>query len=111
MAAYDSDSSLSDASSAVTTNVLLGYASRTPTDDDISQLGGVPVCFTVTDPLNRLIMLAKYHTLQKLIVCNIDMAKPGKQSVCTVRTMSQLQFIHAASTPAQWRYAGALPRP
>ncbi|KAL8968739.1 MAG: hypothetical protein Q9197_004716, partial [Variospora fuerteventurae] len=28
-----------------TTNVMLGYASKEPTDDPFNQLGGVPVCF------------------------------------------------------------------
>ncbi len=27
-----------------TTNVLLGYASKEPTEDEISHLGGIPVC-------------------------------------------------------------------
>ncbi|KAH9836892.1 putative 20S rRNA accumulation protein 4 [Teratosphaeria destructans] len=40
MADYDSDSSGAD---DVATNVLLGYASREPTGDDFSQLGGLPV--------------------------------------------------------------------
>jgi len=41
MAEYDSDSSGSE---DVATNVLLGYASKEPTSDDFSQLGGHPVC-------------------------------------------------------------------
>jgi pre-rRNA-processing protein TSR4 len=40
MADYDSDSSGTD---DVETNVLLGYASREPTSDDFSQIGGHPV--------------------------------------------------------------------
>lgn len=44
MAAYDSDSDLSDAGDSFTeTNVLLGYASKEATDDTTSQLGGHPV--------------------------------------------------------------------
>lgn len=39
----DSDSSGADESDFTETNVLLGYASKTPTDDSISQLGGYPV--------------------------------------------------------------------
>jgi hypothetical protein len=38
---YDSDSSAGD---DVETNVLLGYASKEPTSDEFSQLGGHPVC-------------------------------------------------------------------
>ena len=40
MASYDSDSSLEDVSDYEETSVLLGYASRDPTDDKVSHLGG-----------------------------------------------------------------------
>lgn len=40
MADYDSDSSGAE---DIATNVLLGYASKEPTVDDFSQLGGHPV--------------------------------------------------------------------
>ena len=40
MADYDSDSSGAD---DVETDVLLGYASKEPTTDNFSQLGGHPV--------------------------------------------------------------------
>ena len=43
MTLLESDSSEDDTSSFTTTNVMLGYASTTPTDDEISQLGGQPV--------------------------------------------------------------------
>lgn len=39
----DSDSSDDESGSFTTTNVLLGYASKEPTDDEFSQLGGYPV--------------------------------------------------------------------
>lgn len=42
MASYDSDSS-GDDDNYTETNVLLGYASKEPTDDEFSQLGGYPV--------------------------------------------------------------------
>ena len=48
MASYDSDSSDGDDASYNTTNVLLGYASKEPTDDTFSQLGGFPVSFSLT---------------------------------------------------------------
>ncbi|KZF18866.1 hypothetical protein L228DRAFT_286361 [Xylona heveae TC161] len=41
MASYDSDSSMDD-ENYTETNVLLGYASKEPTDDSESQLGGYP---------------------------------------------------------------------
>ena len=40
MADYDSDSSGAE---DIETNVLLGYASKEPTSDEFSQLGGHPV--------------------------------------------------------------------
>ena len=45
MVTYDSDSSVEDADDYATTKVLLGYASKEPTDDSVSQLGGRAVCF------------------------------------------------------------------
>lgn len=40
----DLDSDSSDTSVNIkTTNVMLGYASREPTDDEFSQIGGFPV--------------------------------------------------------------------
>lgn len=47
MADYDSDSS---GANDVETNVLLGYASKTPTSDEFSQLGGHPVCYMTHTP-------------------------------------------------------------
>ena len=43
MAHNASDSSDDDDVSFATTNVMLGYASKEPTDDNFSQLGGYPV--------------------------------------------------------------------
>lgn len=43
MAPYDSDSSGAEEDDYTETNVLLGYASKEPTDDTISHLGGRPV--------------------------------------------------------------------
>ncbi|KAL9110316.1 MAG: hypothetical protein Q9227_005047 [Pyrenula ochraceoflavens] len=43
MAEYDSDESLSDQQIYTETGVMLGYASREPTDDEISHLGGHPL--------------------------------------------------------------------
>ena len=49
MTDYDSNSSGAE---DIETNVLLGYASREPTGDDVSQLGGHPVrsaCHAIED--------------------------------------------------------------
>jgi len=43
MPPYDSDSSGDEDNEYTLTNVLLGYASKETTDDEISQLGGRPV--------------------------------------------------------------------
>lgn len=43
MAHNDSDSSDDNGGSFTATNVMLGYASGEPTDDNFSQLGGYPV--------------------------------------------------------------------
>lgn len=50
MADYDSDSSISDAGEDISTSVTLGYASKEPTDDAFSQLGGRPSFFDGTFP-------------------------------------------------------------
>ncbi len=44
MDSYDSDSSLEEDKEYTETNVNLGYASKEPTGDSISHLGGFPVC-------------------------------------------------------------------
>lgn len=43
MDTHESDSDLDDFAPGVSTNVLLGYASKEPSDDSVSQLGGDPV--------------------------------------------------------------------
>ena len=43
MALNDSDSSDYESGSFTTTNVMLGYASKEPTDDTFSRLGGYAV--------------------------------------------------------------------
>lgn len=43
MARHESDTSADEGEDYITTNVVLGYASKEPTDDPISQLGGLPV--------------------------------------------------------------------
>ncbi|GME64894.1 hypothetical protein GTA08_BOTSDO06410 [Neofusicoccum parvum] len=50
MPPYDSDSSGDEASDYTETNVLLGYASKDPTDDTFSQLGGHPTWLDAAHP-------------------------------------------------------------
>lgn len=45
MASYDSDSSGAE-EEYTKTNVLLGYASEEPNEEDVSHLGGEPVRYT-----------------------------------------------------------------
>ena len=53
MADYDSDSSLEEHAEYEKTNVLLGYASKEPTDDQVSHLGGHPVRRPREHPLSQ----------------------------------------------------------
>lgn len=55
MPSKDSDSSDEETGSFTTTNVLLGYASKEPTDDAFSQLGGYPVRFRASLPYGDLL--------------------------------------------------------
>ncbi|KAF4545541.1 Pdcd2-c domain-containing protein [Lasiodiplodia theobromae] len=65
MPPYDSDSSGDEDSEFTETNVLLGYASKEPTDDNFSQLGGHPTWLdTTTTPS---------FALTKCGVCNTPM--------------------------------------
>lgn len=51
MASYESDSSGAEDVDYTETNVLLGYASKEPSDDIISHLGGRPVGSMSSDVL------------------------------------------------------------
>ncbi|KAF4305581.1 hypothetical protein GTA08_BOTSDO06410 [Botryosphaeria dothidea] len=64
MPSYDSDSSGDEGSEYTETNVLLGYASKEPTDDNFSQLGGRPSWIDNTAPS---------FALAKCAVCNSPM--------------------------------------
>ena len=59
MAFEDSDSSEDDLR-LTTTNVVLGFASKDPTDDDFSQLGGHPVS-TYTERCWRTLLRSNQH--------------------------------------------------
>lgn len=63
MPRYDSDSS-DDGEDYTETNVLLGYASKEPTGDSISHLGGQPVRFQ-----------RSCSTVHRADTSNIDMAR------------------------------------
>ncbi|KAI9707532.1 MAG: hypothetical protein M1836_000493 [Candelina mexicana] len=66
MTSFDSDSSEGEEKGLEVTNVLLGYASKEPTDDNVSQLGGHPAWLDPTVPPSG--------TLAKCKVCNDLMA-------------------------------------
>lgn len=60
MAPYDSDSSGAEDDDFTETNVLLGYASTDANGEEISRLGGYPVCRPrLTDPLRMYIDCSK----------------------------------------------------
>ncbi|KAI9844914.1 MAG: hypothetical protein M1837_005200 [Sclerophora amabilis] len=65
MTSYDSDSSGEDDSGYTDTNVLLGYASKEPTDDTVSQLGGYPTWLDPNIPPSSSLATCK--------VCNTHM--------------------------------------
>jgi len=47
MTSYETDSSFDEEDTYNETNILLGYASKEPTGDDVSQLGGLPVSLRI----------------------------------------------------------------
>jgi hypothetical protein len=88
MADYDSDSSLEGASEYTETSVLLGYATKEPTEDTVSHLGGHPVS-TLT---RALTCSAKYCT---------DMARSYILTACQILAMQVLQKLHVLAVAAQ----------
>ena len=62
MALHDSDSSGDEDEQYATTNVMLGYASKEPTDDTFSHLGGAAVSFLA-------------HLERIVLFCDIDLAR------------------------------------
>jgi len=80
MAIYDSDSSDGEDADYTETGVLLGYASKEPTEDNISQLGGYPVRQVAVRSQRRLI-----------IDNQPDMAGLLKTSACHSCEMQSLQ--------------------
>lgn len=61
MNSINSDSSDEENESYTTTNVLLGYASKDPTDDSISQLGGHPVSMQNHKPQAKAYLTMARH--------------------------------------------------
>ncbi|KAF1988141.1 PDCD2_C domain-containing protein [Aulographum hederae CBS 113979] len=81
---YDSDSSLSDADavSYTTTNTMLGYASREPTEDPLSQLGGRPTWISSTTPSSALARCKVCKKLMPLLLMldgNLPEQFPGHE--------------------------------
>ena len=87
MALYESDSSDEDFTDYARTDVLLGYASRIPTEDTVSHLGGTPVSF----PLRFSI-----HILTQLP----DMAGHEEAPVGRSDSMRNLQGLDATTLAA-----------
>jgi hypothetical protein len=79
MAPYDSDSSGGEDDDYTETNVLLGYASKEPSDDTISYLGGRPVCQRTLICLSFLFGHSEFSSCDPesmLIFYSSDMAGP-----------------------------------
>ena len=91
MASIDSDSSDNETESFQTTNTLLGYASKEPTDDPFSQLGGHPVSTQNTS------------TLTQAYLIQTDMARCCKPTFGTACKMQSLQSHDVYAVAAQWR--------
>lgn len=75
MSRYDSDSSDGEDEDYTDTGVLLGYASKEPTEDNISQLGGFPVQECIC--LSELYMVAKDQP-DMAGPCNSSTSRSGK---------------------------------
>lgn len=94
MAPSLSDSS-DDEASYTTTNVMLGYASKEPTGDNFSQLGGLPVC------CRRITQALECCLLNDLTSCP-DVAYPHQHAF---RSPSQVQNVQRNDGPtiaAKW---------
>lgn len=62
MAPYDSDSSGGEEEDYTETNVLLGYASPDANGEEISRLGGHPVCLSSTSPVSKCLLTSNSRT-------------------------------------------------
>ena len=98
MALSDSDSSENESQEYTTTNVLLGFASREPTEDSFSQLGGYPVRMGARIPPNIFDWLS----------CRAGMARPEQQSFRQALTMQSLPGYDDSAPATEWRFTRAL---
>ena len=99
--------SLSDSSddevSYTTTNVMLGYASKEPTGDIFSQLGGLPVCY-------EMITVALECCLLKDLTSCPDMAHSHRCAFCSLSQMQDMQRDDEPDFAAEWGPTGAIRR-
>lgn len=97
--------SLSDSSddevSYTTTNVMLGYASKEPTADSFSQLGGLPVsCDIITVALECCL-------LNDLTSCP-DMAHSHQYALCSPSQVQNVQSDDEPDSAAEWGSTGTI---
>ena len=95
----DEDSSDSDIGDYSTTNVLLGYASKEPTDDSFSQLGGHPV---------SLQNLLRIKALIKITMTS-GMARSECSPFGIARKVQILQKYDEPTSTAERRLTGSFP--
>ncbi len=100
MSQDDSDSSEGDSSVYTITNVLLGYASKEPTNDSFSQLGGIPVR-SRKRPWSKLYQLT----------CHPDMARYNSSTPISSRALQDMQWLHDSPYAASRRSSRKLSGP
>ncbi|KAI9678521.1 MAG: hypothetical protein M1822_007464 [Bathelium mastoideum] len=95
MDTYDSDSSDADEDEYTQTTVLLGYASKDPTDDNISKLGGYPTWLDEKFPPPASLANCKVcnNNMSLLIQLNGDMPEhfPGHERRLYIQACRQKQ--------------------
>ncbi|KAI5859823.1 programmed cell death protein 2 [Durotheca rogersii] len=78
MAPYDSDSSAEDDNDYTETNVLLGYASRDPADENVSRLGGRPEWIDASAPPSAALARCRVCRDLMVLLLQLDAELPDR---------------------------------
>ncbi|OTB03168.1 hypothetical protein M426DRAFT_23961 [Hypoxylon sp. CI-4A] len=78
MAPYDSDSSAGEEDGFTETNVLLGYASKDPSDESISRLGGRPEWLDADNPPSAALARCKICKDLMVLLLQLDGELPDR---------------------------------
>lgn len=100
----DNESSDDETDAFTTTDVLLGYASKEPTDDSFSQLGGYPVCLHFTKNTYIYMKISTHHK-------STDMARTARSPICKIGKMQNLPQNDGFDPAAERRSSRAVPHP